>query len=295
MEFWEEAPIVTLSRSGQELTLGRSGTDDVMHLNGSTGLGIAPVEIADSARLGGDGSITRGVRFGKRELFVPVFVEKSSVGALNEWRRALNRLVAPASGDPSASLVDITVEDPTTGTVRTVRGLYKDGLEGDFGDDYRGTWQTLGLTFECPDPWWLGPERLRTLQVAPGTKPFLSQTVPFFPVVLAPSNVVGAWDIDIRGDGEVWPSWEVVGPGRDLVIEAGSKRLEIRGEFPETPTLIQTRPRRITPRERFKDLVKGSTLFSLSPGVHQIKVSMVGADANTIVRLVYRERYLEGI
>ena len=295
MHRWSDSPVVSFSRDGQALVLGRSGGDAVLHLHGSEGLGVAPVEIADSARLGGDGGIVRGVRYGKREVFIPLLAEMGSTGDLHEWRRSLNRLLAPTPGDPSGSLVDITIDDPSTGTSRMIRGIYTGGLEGDFGDDYRGTWQTLGLTFDCPDPWWLGPERLRTLQVAPGTKPFLSQTVPFFPVVLAPSNVVGAWDIEIRGDGEVWPSWEVVGPGRDLVIEAGSKRLEIRGEFPETPTLIQTRPRRITPRERFKDLVKGSTLFSLSPGVHQIKVSMVGADENTVVRLVYRERYLEGI
>lgn len=295
MEFWEEAPIVTFSRNGQEITLGRSGDDAVLHLNGSEGLGIAPVEVSDAERLGGDGSIVRGVRFGKREVYIPLLADMDSTADLSAWRRRLNRLLAPVPGDPSGSLVDITIEDPTTGTSRMVRGLYAGGLEGDFGEDYRGTWQTLGLTFDCPDPWWLGPERLRTLQLNPGTKPFLSQTTPFFPVVLAPSNVVGAWDIDIRGDGEVWPSWEVVGPGRDLVIESGSDRLSILGEFPQTPTLIQTRPRRITPRGRFKDLVKGSALFSLSPGHHQIRVSMVGADANTIVRLVYRERYLEGI
>lgn len=295
MHRWSDSPIVTLARDGEELALGRSGRDDVVHLEGSMGLGIAPVELADSERLGGDGSITRGVRFGKREVFIPVFVEKASTGELHEWRRALNRLLSPVSGDPAASLVDIRIEDPTTGTSRMVRGIYKAGLEGDFGSDYRGHWQKLGLTFECPDPWWLGPERLRTLQVAPGTKPFLSQSVPFFPVVLAPSNVVGAWDIDVQGDGVVWPSWEVVGPGRDLLIESGSDRIFIEGEFSSTPTLIQTRPRRITPVERWEDTSMDSVLFPLKPGPNRVKVSMVGADANTLVRLVYRERYLEGV
>lgn len=295
MEFWEEAPVVTFSRGGQVLELGRSGDGPTLHLNGSEGLGVAPVEVEKSARLGGDGSHVRGVRYGDREVFIPLYVEQPSVGDLNLWRRDLSRLVAPVSGDPSGSLVDITVNDPSTGSVRTVRGLYKGGLDGDFGSDYHGTWQTLGLTFECPDPWWLGPEQIHTLQVAPGTKPFLSESVPFFPVTLAASSVLGEWDVEIRGDGEVWPSWEVVGPGRDLVIESGSRRLAITGDFPTTPTLIQTRPRRITPRARFKDLAKGSTLFPLAPGRHKFHVSMVGADTSTVVRLVYQERYREGI
>lgn len=295
VDFWDEAPIVTFSRDGQEVVLGRSGDAPVLHLNGSEGLGVGPVETSDSERLGGDGSITRGVRFGKREVFIPLLVEMESVRELNEWRRALNRLVAPVSGDPARSFVDITVEDPTTGSSRMIRGLYTGGLEGNFGSDYHGSWQTLGLTFECPDPWWLGPERLRTLQVAPGTKPFISQTVPFFPVVLAPSNVVGAWDIDIAGDGAVWPSWEVVGPGRDLVIESGDNRLSILGGFPSTPVLIQTRPRRVTPRERFRDLTQGSVLFPLEPGRQQIRVSLVGATPDTFVRMVFRERFLEAV
>src|SRR5699024_34886 len=29
--------------------------------------------------------------------------------------------------------------------------------------------------FECPDPWWLGPERIQTLRLNPGSKPFLSE------------------------------------------------------------------------------------------------------------------------
>ena len=295
MHRWSDSPIVTLARGGEEISLGRSGRDAVLHMQGSTGLGVAPVETAMSDRLGSDGSIARGVRYGSREVFIPLFVEQGSTGELHEWRRALTRLVAPVPGDPIGSLVDITLDDPTTGSVRTVRGLYKGGLDGDFGSDYRGTWQTLGLTFECPDPWWLGPEQIHTLQVAPGTKPFLSESVPFFPVTLAASSVLGEWDVEIQGDGEVWPSWEVVGPGRDLVIESGSRRLAISGDFPATPTLIQTRPRRITPRARFKDLAKGSTLFPLAPGRHKFHVSMVGADTSTVVRLVYRERYREGI
>ena len=176
-----------------------------------------------------------------------------------------------------------------------IRGIYTGGLEGDFGDDYRGTWQTLGLTFDCPDPWWLGPEHLRTLQVAPGTKPFLSQTVPFFPVILAQSTVQGRFDVTVEGDGPAWPSWEVVGPGRDLLIESGSDRIFIEGEFPaDSPVLIDSQNGRIIP-DRWDYVSLDSSLFPLAPGNHQIKVSMVGADESTLVRLVYRERYLEGV
>lgn len=295
MHRWSDSPVVSFSRNGQALELGRSGADPVLHLHGSEGLGVAPVEVEDSERLGGDGSIVRGVRFGKREVFIPLLAHMESTGDLHEWRRSLNRLLAPTPGDPSGSLVDITVDDPSTGTTRIARGIYTGGLEGEFGSDYHGDWQTLGLTFECPDPWWLGPEKTVDLKVNPGAKPFLSDTVPFFPVVLAQSTVQGQFTVEVEGDGPVWPVWEIVGPGSDLSIRRGSERLFIGGEFAAgSVTRVYTRPRRIVP-DRWDDVSLDSSLFSLRPGQNRLDVSMVGATPETLVRLVWQARYLEGV
>lgn len=294
MHKWSDSPIVTFSRNGQEVTLGRSGDAPVLHLNGSEGLGVAPVEIAKSDRIAGDGSVVRGVRYGDREVFIPMLVEQPSTGDLNLWRRELNRLLAPVPGDPEGSLVDVRVEDPTTGTVRTVRGIYQTGLEGEFGSDYFGDWQTLGVRFDCSDPWWLGQERTQTLRLNPGSKPFLSDTEPFFPVLLAESVVQGDWSITVDGDGPVWPVWEVTGPGTGLRITRGTERIEIDGEVRAGETLrIDTRSGRIVP-DRWDDASDGTELFPLRPGMNRLQVSMVGATVDTLVRLVYHERWLEG-
>ena len=290
-----EKPIVSFSRNGERFELGTSGLDPILHMYGSTGLGIAPVEVSDSERLGGDGSIVRSVRFGKREVFIPLRMEAETTADLSVLRRRLARLITPVSGDPAASLVDVTIQDPATGIERTARGIYKDGLDGDFGSGYHGYWQKLGLTFECHDPWWLGPEQTVELRVNPGSKPFLSDTVPFFPVVLAQSTVQGRFDVTVEGDGQVWPSWEVVGPGTDLAIARGNDRIEIRGDFPAgSPVLIDTATRRITP-DRWDDTTRASELFPLEPGRQTITVTLVGATTDTLVRLTYRERYLEGL
>ena len=295
MPDWENAPVVTFSRNGQALTLGRSGEEPTLHLKGSTGLGVAPVDIAKTDRITGDGSIVRGVRYTDRELFIPLLVEQPSSGDLSLWRRELTRLLAPSSGDPAGSLVEVQIEDPATGTVRMIRGIYQDGLDGDYGDDTDGSWQTLGLTFTCPDPWWLGPERLVELRVNPGAKPFLSDTVPFFPVILAQSVVQGRLDVEIDGDGPVSPVWEVLGPGTDLRISDGSSVIEIDGDFPAgSPVVIDAGSGRIVP-DRWADTSLRSRLFDLAPGRHSLTVTLVSATADTLVRLTYRERYLEGI
>ena len=285
-----DSPIVSFARDGEVFELGRSGQDPVLHLYGSTGLGLAPVSIASSERLAGDGSIVRGVRYDAREVFIPLYVEAPSTGELSAVRRDLTALLAPHRGP-----VEVRIKDPATGSDRMIRGYLREGLDGDYGDGFHGFWQTLGLTFECPDPWWLGPERLVSLQVNPGSKPFLSNTVEFFPVMLAQSAVVGEFEVTINGAGPVLPSWEVVGPGEDLRISNGTDVIEIDGEFEAgTSTVIDAATGRIAP-DRWADTSLRSRLFALEPGRQKIKVSLVGATTDTVVRLVYRERYLEGV
>ena len=290
MAGWSDSPVVSFARDGQVFELGRSGRDPVLHLYGSSGLGVAPVDIDKTDRITGDGSIVRGVRYADREVYIPLLVEAGSAGALSEVRRELSRLLAPHLGP-----VEVRIQDPATGTDRMIRGYYTDGLEGDFGDTFHGTWQTLGLTFMCPDPWWLGPERTVELRVNPGAKPFLSETVPFFPVVLAQSVVQGQFGVTIEGDGPVWPSWEVLGPGTDLVIARGRDQIEIGGAFPDgEPVLIDAASGRIIP-DRWADVSLRSRLFSLDPGHQSLTVTLVSATTDTLVRLTYRERYLEGV
>ena len=286
----KEAPIVSFSRDGEVFQLGRGPEDPVLHLYGSKGLGAPPVSIASSDRLAGDGAIVRGVRYGVRDVFIPLYMEAASSGDLSLMRRSLTALLAPHLGP-----VEVRVQDPATGSDRMIRGLLKDGLDGDFGDGFHGSWQTLGLIFECADPWWSGPEQTVELRINPGRKPFISTTVPFFPVTLAQSTVMGAFQVDVQGAGPVSPAWEVVGPGEDLLISNGRAVIEIGGAFPAGSTvLIDTATGRITP-DRWSTVSLRSRLCQLDPGPQTLTVTLTGATTDTLVRLTYRERYLEGI
>lgn len=287
---WTDAPVVTLSRNGQALTLGRSGRDTVLHLHGSRGLGLAPWSVAKSDRIGGDGSVVRGGRYGDREVFLPVHLSAATVGELTARRRDLYRLLAPHLGP-----VTVHVHDPVTGTDRSIEGLLKEGLEGDFGEGFTGVNQAIGLSFDCPDPWWSGPDQTVSFRVNPGTKPFLSTSVQFFPVVLAQSVVAGQFEVTVEGDGPVQPVWEVSGPGTDLVISNGTDVLEVGGAFAAgSVTRFDGRLQRITP-DRWADVSIRSSIFPLHPGLNALSVTMVGATDDTLIRLVYREKFLEAI
>lgn len=291
----KDSPLVSFAKGALSFDLGRSGTDRAAHLYGSQGLGVAPVDIGKSDRLAGDGSIVRGVRFGDRDVFVPVLLQAPTMGDLHLLRRELTRVVAPVSGDPEGSRVTVRIEDPSTGTVRTILGIYREGLEGDFGDGYHAVWQTVGLVFDCPDPWWLGEDRTASMSLGGGAKPFLSDTVDFFPVMLAESAVAGDLVVRVEGDAAAAPVWEITGPGEDLVIESEAGRIQIDGEFAAGEVVrVNTVTGRITP-DRWDDTSLDSRLFHLPVGTSTIHVSMVGATTDTMVRLVWQERWLEAV
>ena len=130
----------------------------------------------------------------------------------------------------------------------------------------------------------------------------LEKRAPFLPIVLASSTVDGAYQLNIQGDAEAWPIWEIDGPGEDLLIEnvRTGERIFIEGEFGETVT-IDTRP---TVADIYSDssqdgelwerVADDYTLFPLTPGENRIKITMVNARPNSVVRLRYSETWLAG-
>lgn len=289
---WSDAPIVSFSRDDEEITLGRRGDAGLLHLYGSQGLGLPAVSIAKTDRLAGDGSIVRGVRYEDRDVYLPVLIEGGSQGEVDQIRARLYDLLAPHRGP-----VTIRVQSPTTGTDRYITGTLKDGLTGDFGDGYHAVWQTLGLTFECPDPWWMGAQRLVEMRVSPGAKPFLSETIPFFPIVLSGSVVQGRFDVVIEGDATVRPVWQIEGPGTDLTITAGGRRIAVTGAFPGGQHVtFDARTGDITP-DRWGDVSLDSDpdLLRMEPGRQVVTVAMTGATPASLVRLIYRERFAAAI
>lgn len=290
-EGFETNPLVSFERGGQVLPLGRFPLeDDVLHLHGSTGLGLPPVSHATVERANGHGVHLRGSRYQAREVFIPLWVQKRSKAELTAYRRQLYRLLAPHLGP-----VTIRVQDPATGTDRTIQGVLKEGLEGNFGDDFDAVSQSFGLTFLCPDPYWSGPEHVLELKVNPGVKPFISQTVPFFPVILAQSTVQGQFTVQVEGDAPISPTWRITGPGSDLVISRGRERFELNHTWnPGGVLTIDTEKRRMSP-DLWNKVPLSSRLFDLQPGNNQLNVSMVAATTQTKVEMIYAEKYLEAI
>lgn len=292
---FRDSPVVSFARDGERFELGRGPDDSVLHLYGSTGLGLAPVEVSRTDRAGGHGSVVRNVRLEDREVFIPVHLSADSAGGLTRLRRELTELLDPLRGD-----VEVWVEDPVLESRRMVRGYLTEGLDGDFGDAFYGSWQNLGLTFLCPDPWWYGAERVREWSLSTINKPYWSRfpRLPHYPAWLSSSTVLGDFEFTVSGDAAASPVWTVFPPGEDLLIECGNgcgKRLFLEGEITEPVTFDVENGDISSPSldrgELWERVSLDSDFFDLGPGENRVRVSMVGASGAARVRLAYREKF----
>lgn len=290
-------PTVTISRGGESLRLGFSVTDDGYLLKrGVTGLGIAPVEHELSAVSSGHGSLLRNTRLTDRELFFPIFVYGDSYEQVDKRRDALFSLLDPVKGP-----VRVSVQSRTRNSeVRWVDAVYSDGLDGDYGEDFRGCYQHFGVTLKAPSAFWSADPVSRLFQLDPGKKPFLSETSPFFPVILYSSSIAGRFELQVKGDKPVFPVFTVTGPGTDLKIQAGDKKIHFTGDI--------AAGRRITFDTAAGDVYDAenhdgqlwdrvsldSDFFQLNPGANTVTVSFTGANEKSLLELTYKPQYLTG-
>ncbi|MCT1689861.1 phage tail family protein [Brevibacterium sp. p3-SID960] len=124
----------------------------------------------------------------------------------------------------------------------------------------------------------------------------------FFPVLLSDSTVQGAYVLNIQGDADAWPVWEVTGPGEDLLIQNDDTgdRIFIEGQFGEKVT-ITTRPQEqdvvsasVMDGSLWERVSDDSVFFPLQPGVNRVRMSMVNGKPESTVTLKYVEQWMAG-
>jgi hypothetical protein len=292
-------PTISFHRAGGgSFTLGAAGSDaPVQSIHGAEGLGVAPVSFSTSPRLAGHGSVLRGERLNERDPFIPVYMEAPTMSELNGVRGDLLRFLSPLDKRELTLRVDVPGRDRW----REIPVRYSRGLEGDYGDGYHGTWEKRGIEFKAVDALWRGePESVPSRQLDGAMKPFLSTTVPFFPVKLAGSTVAGRAVLEVGGDAPTRPVWTITPPGQDLRIthvETGA-RFGVDGLIAEPIIIDMNRrgPYLASTGERLWARVPldWGQLFELTPGRNTVEFSMVGSTPESIVHMTYSPRYLAG-
>lgn len=297
---------VTLRSERGEVTLTRR--DDYAGfklLTGVEGLGVAPVRYESTPRPG-HGSVMRSVSLDEAEVHLPLALNAPNQGHLSRLAQQLIDVVAPGED----VLTEIIVYAPSKGEARSRFGYYTQGLEGQYGaNDAHLQWRHLALTFTCPDPWWYGETRAERWVLTTMAKPFISESVPFFPVVLADTVIQGVRDFTVVGDAPAEPVWTIIGPGLNPILECQlcAKKLDFSGAAGTTNYQV-TEPITIDTRTGFRSiyttsqqhgemwdaLTLDSQMFQLRQGKNQVRMAMVEAGAQAEVRMSYRERWKAG-
>lgn len=274
--------------------------------HGAKGLGMAPVKTESSPLLGGNGSLLLGVRMEGRPIIIPAVLDAPTEADANDQRREIMDFLSPlditgigrAPVDPADGL-QLMVESEDLGR-REIGVVYTDGLDGDFGGDYTSRSQSFLLEFEAVEHLWRGRPVELSKTVAPARKPFLSTTVPFFPIVLSASTVQGEMSLLVRGDAPVFPVWTVTGPGRDLSITnpRTRERFYLEGSI-TSPITIDMANGDVVSREApngelFDRVSLDSKMMPLEPGNSMWNVALVGATEDSNISVTYTPRWLTG-
>lgn len=295
---WLSPSVVLESSAGDRMRL--QGTSGVVLQSGMRGVGLAPVDLVTEPLPDRDGSVVMSLRLTESEVFLPVVILSSRSVDLRERRRDLERLL-----DPKRGMVKIQITQPDSGEKRHIFGYYKDGMRGAYGRDESGhNWQRLGLVFQCPDPWWYGDTITPPdFTVQAGTKPFLSPTVDFFPIILGSSTVAGRVNLTNPGEDVAWPVWTITGPapsGLTLTNNTTGKTFELTTTIAGGDTVTIDSRRGVQDvydengNDLWDDVELGTYPWPLVQGVNEVTVTVASATSATKVHVEYDPPYRSG-
>ena len=262
-------------------------------LDGATGLDLPPVVVKRSTLSGLHGSKLEDFYYGEREIFLPMFLNRSSHLALLNARDQLANLFNFADGYQDHDGTFELVAGSLNGE-RYLRCVYLDGMSGQFSKSVASSvYETFGFKFLAVDPFWRGDE---------WTTPPLRQTTPTrwfgrFPGTMASTQMINKPSlVNVRGTQVSYAVVDLVGPAGDVTITCDDFLLTIPdGLAANEEARIITDPRhrsatfngetdwsRIGPSDRH-------TAFR--PGARTITITITDIEDDTTARVYGESRY----
>ncbi len=285
---------VTLSRAGESLDL--TGVYSVQA--GVIGFDDAALDVPMDASPGVFGGFATGVSVAPRRIMIPVLVDADGGAAWQAARAALRRVRRATAG---TTRISVRQPDATTRVI----DAWPVTEPAQWSTDTWGSWgvQRLGLDFVAERPWWRSVAELSTTWGLGDGEAFLSDDPPGHGADelarLADSTVLGASSVlDVPGDEDTWPTWTVSGTkGQLTVSHAGSGRswsVNLTGVTPDVTVTTDPTAAAVTRADGanlWSLLSPPFDLWPLPPGEQTVTVTMTGADATSVIRLVADGQY----
>lgn len=251
----------------------------IQALAGMTGLGLPPVA-AQWLEGAGDGARYRGQRVLPREVDLPLDIAGRDRAHLQQL---VSRLARMLSGPCRMVFIDEDGVRWSTLVVRVGGGDYP--YTG--GLDVQTT-----VTLRAPDPY-LHSSVISTERIGMQSgQPFLSSlaTLP-----VASSQAIGEISVDNPGDVDAYPTWEIVGPGKDLTLTSPrGESLRWTGTLAAGERLIiDTRAATVKDAKganRYTLLDTAPRFWTLPPGISTAGVSLLDATTASRITCSWRPR-----
>jgi hypothetical protein len=263
---------------------------------GLVGLDMPPVVVRDSEFPIVDGGLFEGVRYGIRDVILPVVLWAADAAQFDVLRQRLFRMF-----DPRAEGV-LRVRPAGRG-VRELRVRCVGGLSNpESGDQGALNYAVFGVELRAYDPLWYGQSASQVWELASGSEFF-----PGPPFTLSPASVLGNVIVVNDGAQPVWPTFTVYGPCTAVTFtgpQGDVFKLQHTLTFGQT-VRISTDPRTVlsqrvvsgTGSNLWGSVVGGSSPFakfwSLPQGESTVSVTATGCTFDqTRVVMGYRFGYL---
>lgn len=140
------------------------------------------------------------------EVRLPLFMWALNRAHMRELRSELIAAIRPTNTGGFLELSEDVGTD--SGDVRRLSAVYRGGLEGD-GTDMGDRWWAFTLRFQALDPYWYSTKPITASWSGLPATPFFPFTLPWSP---SRSGVVAVDVLDVRGDADSWPSFDLRGP-----------------------------------------------------------------------------------
>lgn len=304
---WPKVPVppakrfVWVSPDGDSFPL--TDGDTYISVTGRSGFGRVVPELVTEGTASGAARLA-DYRDSPRLMRIPLVVEGDDPGAYLEAYRAL--VASTRHRRPGhVAMGRIRVELPS-GQWREIPAVYHGGLDPqeDELDDLMWSRQDHpSLEFYAPDPYFVGPEQSLVWRLASERRAFF----PIYPIRVASSQVGGDASITSPGDADSYPVWEITGPGTPVITNATTNQTwAFSEEVPPGETVtVDCRPPDIAPGTGLTAVDSSGAdwweafegfpdLWAIPPGRTRLVANMIGANADSRLRLSFRPRYLAG-
>jgi hypothetical protein len=284
-------------------TLDLTGfVDGLQMIRGASGLiGAPPVRVRREYVPGLPGAVSRQMIHDVKSVEIPLV---GLAGGYVEMMTLVRRMILMMDPVTNDGVLRYISKD---GRVSELSAQVTGGIEVDSLGEMGPNGQAFRISLEAVDPYWYSSVRSKTFEVESDTP---ASWFPFPDLVLGASSVIGEVILNVESDVPTWPTWTVVGPGRNLALSNLSLNppqllaMDDSAELQAGQVIqIDTRPRGETARtvlgpgateeaRNWFPKLTSRALWPLRPGRNHLNIVLAGAGPESYVSLAYRDARL---